>query len=312
MSGVLLDSNHHRRRASQVLPASVAEPEFLHLTHAIVARVVESTGHFNQHIETLGSYVAIPTASFAGFPLVFAFSLQSFRSTIPPTMKVENVRWFYIPLMAYPLAIVFRLPGTSNGTIGVSAQWANGDYHFVGGSDPKALLFAPLAIGFYFLLMYAEPAEVRKPFPGIVRRYFAFWFDFIFLAAALNPVFGLLPILVEWRNTRVFQWTVERDVYAHGDLLQGVAGTLLFFGFLLFYFAWPLTRHRDTPGAYLRNYQVVADDGNTLSFGRAALRSFVGLVSASWFPLAFFWRDKKAGKYWVDKIFKTHAESLHF
>jgi hypothetical protein len=46
-------------------------------------------------------------------------------------------------------------------------------YRFAGGTQPWALAFAVAVIGLYLLRMYAEPAKLGHPLPGVFRRFVA-------------------------------------------------------------------------------------------------------------------------------------------
>src|SRR2546426_10985125 len=48
----LLVAHHHRVRTDQVLDDGVSKPDFLHPTHAIGARIVETGRCFDKHVET--------------------------------------------------------------------------------------------------------------------------------------------------------------------------------------------------------------------------------------------------------------------
>jgi hypothetical protein len=48
----LLDANDHGVRADEMLDASFAEANFFHPGDAILARIVETAGRFNQHVQT--------------------------------------------------------------------------------------------------------------------------------------------------------------------------------------------------------------------------------------------------------------------
>jgi hypothetical protein len=56
---------------------------------------------------------------------------------------------------------------------------------------------------------------------------------------------------------------------------------------------------------------VVHDEGKTLGLWMALLRTALGFVAASfWYISPFIARDRKKGKFWLDRIFSTHAVRL--
>jgi uncharacterized RDD family membrane protein YckC len=226
-------------------------------------------------------------------------------------MKLRYVRWLFLPLLVYFVPASFGFSWLPAVNFGVQAETSNGNYHFSGGTSPWAIVVIAIVIVPYLVLMYAKDEDPPgKPLHGILRRFAAFWIDFIFAMFVIGPVLGILPVLLEWRRTGVFQWYFERDSAAPGDWVQALLGVALCFGFLLLYFSWPLTRRRPTPGGCILNYRVVRDDGSPLRFGRAVLHSLLGFVAMGWWFIALFGRDKQKGKIWLDKVFNTHAEKL--
>jgi len=58
-------------------------------------------------------------------------------------------------------------------------------------------------------------------------------------------------------------------------------------------------------------YQVVFEEGKTPSLGAAILRTLLGFLAVCAAYLApFVGRDRKKGKFWLDKIFGTQAVKL--
>lgn len=215
-----------------------------------------------------------------------------------------------LALVAFWLVLTCAFP-TERKTIGVSAEWVNGEYRFAGGTEPAALLFAVLMIGMYALLLSAEQSGTGKPVPGVFRRFVAFWLDFLVAMSVVGPLMGVVPTLVEWRRTGLFQWTFERTTSARGDALQVSLLLPVTFVWLVFYYALPLLRKHPSPGACIMGYRVVPDDGTTLTVKTATLRTVLGFIAACAAYLApFIGRDRKQGKFWLDKVFSTHAVTL--
>lgn len=223
-------------------------------------------------------------------------------------MKVSHLRWLFIAMLALLLALGLLFSERPPRTYGVSVDWADGRYRFAGGTSPLALIFAAAFVLLYLLLMRAVPTELGNPLPGLFRRFVAFWLDFVLAMVAIGPILGLLPMVVEWGRTRVFQWSIERSVPVPGDVLQATVSALLAFVVLLFYYAWPLVHRRPSPGACILNYQIVPDEGEALTLRMAVLRTLLGFAAVASFPLALFIdRDRKKGQFWLDKVFSTRA-----
>ena len=205
------------------------------------------------------------------------------------------------------LSIWFNPPTT----LGLAAEESNGQYSFAAGTEPWALSLAALIILAYFVLMYAEPSTNRVPLPGVFRRFAAFWLDFLIAMMATAPITGILPAIVEWRRTKVFEWSFERNVPAPSDWLVSWAGFTLTLITLIFYFSWPLIRRRPSPGACILGYQVVPEEGTSLKLGRAVLRTVAGFVAVCvWFSAFLARREQKKGKFWLDRVFGTRAVRL--
>jgi len=223
-------------------------------------------------------------------------------------MKVRQVRWLLFTVLPILLVLDFV---TSPRVVGMSQMWSNGQYRLVGGTRPVGLAIAALILGLYLLLMYADPAEIGLPFPGVFRRFVAFLVDFIVAMTVMAPVLGVIVALTEWSRTGVFQWAFERETRAPIDGILAPAGTVLVGVALAVYYAFPLVRRRPSPGACIAGYQVLPDDGVTMTLRTALLRTLLGLISV-WtaFLAPFIARDRKNGKFWLDKIFGTRAVML--
>jgi hypothetical protein len=224
-------------------------------------------------------------------------------------MKVKYIRWSFVGLLGFVILLGIVLPAPV--TLGASATWTNGNYRFAGGTHPVALGFAGLFAALYFVLVFSDPPELAGALPGVVRRFLAFWLDFIIAIFIVGPTFGILATLVEWRRTGVFLWMFERETSASSDIVMTTGGAVLVFVVLLFYFALPLTRRRPSPGSCVTGYQVMPDEGATFTLRRAILRMIVGFLGMSMWPLTpFIGRQRKKGKVWFDRVSNTHAVLL--
>ena len=222
-------------------------------------------------------------------------------------MDPLRLRWPLVALLCVTFcAETFRSTGA-----GVSAEVVNGRYRFFAGTDPVALLLAATLFAAYVLLMCSTTNEGAGPLPSLFRRFAAFWVDFILVMFITAPLMGLLPVFIEWRGTNQFAWNFERTTRESSDMVVLVVTQLIGGVLLLCYYALPLTRRRPSPGACILGYQVLPDPGFSLSFPRAVLRTLVGFVavSAAWLA-PFAGRDRHAGKFWLDRVFHTHARIL--
>jgi uncharacterized RDD family membrane protein YckC len=221
--------------------------------------------------------------------------------------KVKNLRWLFVGLLAISTGAVWINPPT---TLGVTVETSDGQYYFAGGTQPWALSLAALIILAYFVLMYAEPSPNRIPLKGLLRRFAAFWLDLFIAMMVVGPVAGILPALVEWRRSGVFEWSFERNTPMASDSFVAwavfIAGILV----LVFYFSWPVLRYRPSPGTCILGYQVIPEEGTSLSPGRAFLRPLLGFIAVCGAFAAFVGRKPMKGQFWLDKIFNTRAVRL--
>lgn len=66
------------------------------------------------------------------------------------------------------------------------------------------------------------------------------------------------------------------------------------------------------PDSRKKSLWVIADEGCVTSLRLALLRSIVGYLALCFgFIAPFVGRDKKAGKFWLDKLFHTRAILLN-
>lgn len=223
-------------------------------------------------------------------------------------MNAKYFRWVFLPIVI-AMFVWSYTPGQP--TIGASMEWTNGNYHFAGGTNPWSLVLAGGIIGLYILLLFTHVDESAEPLPGLFRRFVAFWLDFILAVMSLVPILGIVPMLVEWRRTGEFAWNFERDTPASYDGWMAVILVLVMFAGLAFYYAWPIIRRGPSPGTCIMGYQIVADEGVTLTLGKVLLRTMLGFIAVSTGYLTpFIFRDSKRGKFWLDRVFGTHAVML--
>jgi uncharacterized RDD family membrane protein YckC len=223
-------------------------------------------------------------------------------------MKMKELRWLFLAVVAVAIFVSFMSEPV---TFGISEQWTNDTYRLAAGTHPVALIFAILIVALYLLLMFAPPATLGTPFPGVFRRFVAFWLDFILAMMAIAPIMGILPTLTEWRRTGNFQWTFERTTRAPSDGWLTLAGITFLLAGLVLYYAFPLTRCRPSPGACIAGYQIVSDEGAGINMRVALLRTLLGFIAACTAYLApFIARDRKKGKFWLDAVFGTRALRL--
>lgn len=224
-------------------------------------------------------------------------------------MKTKHFRWVFLAALL-PLAVLGNV--REQVSLGASAEWTNDNYRFAGGTDIFALAYSLLLIVLYiFLVICSNLGEQGPPLPGVFRRFVAFWIDFAFVMMITVPLIGIISTLTEWKRTQVFQWNFERTAQAPDDLFLAFGGALVAFAAMTFYYTWPLLRRKPSPGACIMGYQIVSDEGISITVKMAILRTMLGFIALGGWPVApFVNRDQKNGKFWLDKVFQTHAVKL--
>ncbi len=187
------------------------------------------------------------------------------------------------------------------GQVGDSMQWKDGNTAVSAGSHPAVLLWAAFAIALFILLMVREPSAVAEGIPTRKRRVFAFMVDFWFSLLTLSAVGALIPLSLEAVRTGRFMWHFQRNYSANTDGLAALL-SLLFMALMVLYFAFPLTRGRQTVGCFIMRLRVTPPFGDEGRFTlRAALMrtfyAFIGLTSI----LTRNWDRDGRGRTWYDR-----------
>jgi RDD family protein len=187
------------------------------------------------------------------------------------------------------------------GQVGDSMVWKNGETSISAGSHPAMLLWSAIAIALFTLLMVKEPNEVVEGVPTYKRRIFAFVIDFWFSLLTLSAIGALLPLSLEAARTGHFAWYFQRNYSVGTDGLSAVSIPLTM-ALMILYFAFPLTRGRQTVGCFIMRLRVAPPFGDHGRFTfRAALRrafyAFFGLCSI----LTRKWDRDGQGRTWYDR-----------
>lgn len=187
------------------------------------------------------------------------------------------------------------------GQVGDSMQWKDGNTAISSGSHPAMLLWSAIAIALFVLLMVKKPNAVVDGIPTRKRRVLAFVIDFWFSLLTLSAVGALIPLALEAVRTGHFMWHFQRNYSVNTDGLAALL-SLLFMALMVFYFAFPLTRGRQTVGCFIMRLKVTPPFGDEGRFTlRAALMrtfyAFTGLGSI----LTRNWDRDEQGRTWCDR-----------
>jgi uncharacterized RDD family membrane protein YckC len=187
------------------------------------------------------------------------------------------------------------------GQVGDSMRWKNGNASISAGSHPAVLIWAAAAIAVFVLLMLKRPSRVAEGIPSFKRRVLAFLIDFWLSLMVVSSVGALIPLSLEAMRTGHFAWQFQRNYSANTDGLAALA-SLIFMALMVAYFAFPLTRGRQTVGDFIAGLKVTPSfgDAGRFTFKAALVRTFY----AFWGACSVFtrsWDRDEEGRTWWDR-----------
>jgi hypothetical protein len=227
-------------------------------------------------------------------------------------MKAPNFRWY---VLGYSILLLIALNIRSEEAIGISADSSDGLTVYRVGCAPWALAFAFVGGCLYFLLLSSTVTTGCRKMPHLFRRWVAGFVDFLWAIVLPSTLVGLAGVLFEYHRTGTFDWLIERqDPQTSEWLFAIVCALLVMFVIAPSYFALSWWRGKPTPGSCILGFRIVADEEPGLQFWKAGLRALLGsialLACPSWILAYWLKRNKSAGKFWLDAIFRTHAQFL--
>jgi hypothetical protein len=149
--------------------------------------------------------------------------------------------------MAFWVALIFVFHYTlSTGLVGYEMRQKDGSVYVAAGSSPVDVAWAVVAIFLFAGLMTTKTDETADGVPSLKRRFLAFIIDFLFSLCVLTSLGGLLPLWAESVRTGHFLWHFSRDYSVTTDAIFAFPLVLCVMGLTLLYFAWPLTRGKQT------------------------------------------------------------------
>jgi hypothetical protein len=198
------------------------------------------------------------------------------RSTV--STRVLRLASLVLLGLNYVIGRYFAVP-----EVGETLQWTNGKADISAGSHPAELIWTVAAIALFAFLMVRRPGPTAEGVPSPLRRILAFLIDFQFSLFTTTGVEALIPLWLEAGRTGHFAWHFHRNYSANTDYLS-VISFLFFAALMVLYFAFPLTRGRQTVGCFVVRIRVMPHSGNEGRFTlKAALvrtfRAFEGALS---------------------------------
>lgn len=185
--------------------------------------------------------------------------------------------------------------------VGYFAESHEGATHIQASTTPGNLAMSLFGIALFCLVMQMELRVVDFRAASLWRRFAAFLIDFFFCLLTLSGIAAIFPLLGEALRTGAFKWHFERNHFVAFDAANAII-ILVYMGAFILYFAFPLTKRRQTLGCFI--FRIA-----TLSAGESLLylplstalwrvfKEFTGLCS----PLRTIKERDSQGRTWYDR-----------
>jgi uncharacterized RDD family membrane protein YckC len=149
--------------------------------------------------------------------------------------------------------------------------------------------------------MLRKPGSITEGVPTVKRRVLAFLIDFWFSLSVVSSVGALIPLWLEAVRTGRFAWQFHRNYSTGTDGLSALS-SLVFMALMVLYFAFPLTRGRQTVGYFIVGLRVAPPFGSEGCFTlkvslQRTFYAFIGLAGV----LTKKWKRDGQGRTWYDR-----------
>lgn len=198
----------------------------------------------------------------------------------------------------------------TNGGAVLSSDCVN-SHCMVSASASLASLIIGFLLALFVVLFPREETIIDKDnIVGLMRRFAAFFMDFMTVLIVFTP-FAVLPLLLaEADYTGAFSWNFERDYARPTDNNYALPGIFSLFIALYLYFYLYARFNKQTLGQYIMGYKVVAEDESTdvpIYFLRPLL-SYFGICM---WPISAFFASRNENKAcWWDGFTNTKVVRL--
>ena len=190
----------------------------------------------------------------------------------------------------------------SANVVGYTSHWKDGKGHAAAGSHPALVVWSIAGIVLLAFLLKLEVEEFPAGVPSAWRRFSAFLIDFWFSLAILASLGGIVPLWLESMRTGQFSWHFERNYSVPSDEIFALPLVLMTMALMFLYFAWPLTKGKQTVGCFIMRLRVAPPFGSrgALTFRTAVRRVWLEFTGMSSFLLKRNDRDSH-GRTWYDR-----------
>ncbi|HET7106397.1 MAG TPA: RDD family protein [Candidatus Acidoferrum sp.] len=197
--------------------------------------------------------------------------------------------------------------------IGFSISGKDGAYHASAGSHPVLLGWSIIAVILFLALMHIEAETFDDGIPGLRRRFLAFLIDFLFSLAVTSTFAAMIALLIEYSHTKQFAWNFERNYSLPTDNAILLPLVVLTMTLMFLYFVWPLTKGKQTVGAFIMRLSTTPPFGDKgcFTFREAARRvwfEFRGLTLFAVFKPSL----DGQGRTWYDRETNCRVRLIRF
>ncbi|HET6931685.1 MAG TPA: RDD family protein [Candidatus Acidoferrum sp.] len=195
----------------------------------------------------------------------------------------------------------------------IAVQGGDGAYHVSAGSHPILLAWSIIAIVLFFASVYIEGTATEDGIPSLGRRFLAFLIDFFFSLAVISTFAAVIALLIEYSHTRQFAWSFERNYSLPTDDMILLPLLVLTMVLMFFYFVWPLTKGKQTVGAFIMRLSTTPPFGDKgcFTFREAARRVWFEFRGLTLFAVFKPGLDAQ-GRTWYDRETNCRVRLIKF
>jgi hypothetical protein len=180
-------------------------------------------------------------------------------------------------LTAWVILLFVLFYGVSIRQVGFSIHESDNAYHVSVGLHPFLLGWSIIAVFLFLAIMHIEGQTSEDGMPGLRRRFLAFLIDFIFSLAVTSTFAAMIALLIEYSHATQFTWSFERNYSLPTDNTILFPLVVLTMALMFLYFVWPLTRGKQTVGAFIMRLST------TPPFGDKGCFTFRDAAQRVWF-----------------------------
>jgi uncharacterized RDD family membrane protein YckC len=216
-------------------------------------------------------------------------------------------------LTAWVILLFVLFYGVSIRQVGFSIHESDNAYHVSVGLHPFLLGWSIIAVFLFLAIMHIEGQTSEDGMPGLRRRFLAFLIDFIFSLAVTSTFAAVIALLIEYSHARQFTWSFERNYSLPTDNTILFPLVVLTMALMFLYFVWPLTRGKQTVGAFIMRLSTTPPFGDKgcFTYREAARRVWFEIRGLTLFAVIKPNLDGQ-GRTWYDRETNCRVRLIRF